>query len=131
MDNGEKEYNQTGKYKVAVASSDGIVVNQHFGRANTFSIYEVEQTGKCRLLEIRKVTPVCNGGNHDDGMLRKNIRIFEDCKYILVSRIGQGAATMMEQAGIIPMELPGIIEESIHKLETFEQLQSLYDEMGL
>lgn len=46
-------------YKVAVASSDGIVVNQHFGRADTFFIYEVAGTGNYRFLETRTVTPVC------------------------------------------------------------------------
>lgn len=113
-------------YKVAAASSDGIVVNQHFGRADTFFIYEVEGTGNYRFLETRIVTPVCNGGNHSEEKLCSNIRKFKDCKYILVSRIGTGAANAMEQAGIVPMELPGMIEESIGKLITYEQLQNLF-----
>lgn len=113
-------------YKVAAASSDGIVVNQHFGRADTFYIYEVAGTGNCRFLETRIVTPVCNGGNHNEERLCSNISKFKDCKYILVSRIGMGAANVMEQSGIVPMELPGMIEESIDKLITYEQLQNLF-----
>lgn len=31
------------KIRVAVASSDGIVVNSHFGRARDFYIYEVSE----------------------------------------------------------------------------------------
>lgn len=113
-------------YKVAVASSDGIVVNQHFGRAKTFYIYEVEGKGQHGLLEIRSVVPVCHGGNHDDKELRNNIHKLKDCKYILVSRIGTVAANLVEQSGIVPMELPGMIEDSIGKLITYEQLQSLF-----
>lgn len=117
---------ETGFYKAAAASSDGIVVNQHFGRADTFYIYEIAQNGEYRLLETRTVKPVCNGGNHNDQELRDNIRVFGDCKYILVSRIGAGAANMAEQSGITPMELPGLIEEAVEKLTVYEQLQNLF-----
>lgn len=114
------------KYKAAIASSDGIVVNQHFGRADTFYIYEIKENGKFSLLETRTVAPVCNGGNHNDDELRENIGKLKDCKYVLVSRIGPGAANMVEQAGLIPMELPGMIEEAVDKLVTYEKLQNLF-----
>ena len=125
MDKSVKEQPKAEVYKVAVASSDGIVINQHFGRADTFYIYEVTETGKYRLLETRIIAPVCNGGNHDDNGLWDNVSKFKDCKYILASRIGMGAANAMEQSGIIPMELPGIIGNSIGRLIAYEQLQSL------
>lgn len=127
MDNLVRESSDSETYKVAVASSDGIVVNRHFGRADTFYIYEVAEEDEYRLLETREVTPVCNRRDHDDDELRGNIDIFKDCKYILVSRIGPGAANIVEQSGIIPMELPGIIGESIHKLVTYQKLQNIFN----
>ena len=117
---------ETEVYKVAAASSDGIVINQHFGRADTFYIYEVAGTGNYRFLETRTVTPVCSGGNHNEKKLCSNINMFQDCKYIIVSRIGMGAADRVERSGIVPMELPGMIEESLGKLITYEQLQHLF-----
>lgn len=126
MDKPTNKRQKEGDYKVALASSDGIVINRHFGRAETFYIYEVIETGKYRLLEKRTVTPVCNGGEHNDDELRNNICRLEDCKYILAGRIGPGAANVIEKSGIIPMELPGMIEESIGKLFTYEQLQNLF-----
>ena len=126
MDNLARESSDAEIYKVAVASSDGIVVNQHFGRADTFYIYEVAESNEYRLLETRKVTPVCNRRDHDDDELRDNVGKFQDCKYILVSRIGPGAANVMDQSGIIPMELPGIIGESINKLINYERIQNLF-----
>lgn len=114
-------------YKIAVASSDGIVVNQHFGRADTFYIYEIRERVISETLEIRHVEPVCNGGDHNDEQLIENIRQFQDCKYLLVSRIGMRAASQAEQFNIIPMELPGIIEDSIKKLVSYEAINHLFE----
>lgn len=43
--------------KVAVASTDGIHINEHFGRASEFMIYEVDEEGKYSLIENRKTIP--------------------------------------------------------------------------
>lgn len=110
---------------IAVASSDGIVVNSHFGRATTFYIYE-EKEEQIRYVEKRKVEPVCTGGNHDDMKLRENLEKFSDCRYLLVSRIGNGAATMAESLGIDAYEIPGMIEESIQQLLRYEKIKKLF-----
>lgn len=93
------------KYKAAIASSDGIVVNQHFGRADTFYIYEIDERGKYVLLEKRNAVPICKGGNHDNSELENNMKKLSDCRYILVSRIGKRAEIAARQLGIIPMKL--------------------------
>ena len=51
MDKSAYEKHEEIVYKVAAASSDGIVINKHFGRADTFYIYEIAENGKYRLLE--------------------------------------------------------------------------------
>lgn len=114
-------------YNIAVASSDGIVVNQHFGRADKFLIYEVTDDGGYSFIEIRSVEPVCNCGNHDDGQLAENLQKIQDCKYLLVSKIGIGASVKAEQSGITPMELPDMIENSVRKVISFEQIQNLFE----
>ncbi|MGN0343164.1 MAG: NifB/NifX family molybdenum-iron cluster-binding protein [Roseburia sp.] len=113
-------------YLIAAASSDGIVVNSHFGRAETFYIYEVKNDDEIHLVEKREVTPVCNGGNHSDEKLKDNLLKFKDCRYLLVSRIGNGAANMAESLGIEVYELPGIIEESIHQLINYIKIEKLF-----
>lgn len=112
--------------KIAVASSDGIVVNRHFGHATQFYIYEIMEEEK-RLLEIRKVQSVCQGGNHDDRKLVETINKIADCNYLLVSRIGYGAATVAEQKGVIPYEIPGLIEESIQQLLNYIKIKKLFE----
>jgi Uncharacterized conserved protein len=111
---------------VAVASSDGIVVNSHFGRAKTFYIYEINERGEHFLREIRKMEPVCEGGTHQEQRLKESIGKLVDCKYVLVARIGSEAANALERFGIIPMELPGMLQVSLEKLITYEKLQNLF-----
>lgn len=114
-------------YKIAVASSDGVVVNQHFGHADKFLIFEVEDDSSFSFIETRAVKPVCNYGNHDDKHLTENLQRIKDCKYILVSKIGISASMHAEQLGITPMELPDMIEDSVRKVISFEQIQNLFE----
>ena len=113
------------KNLIAVASSDGIVVNNHFGKARTFYIYE-EKDDKITYVEKREVEPVCNGGNHDDDRLQENLEKFTDCKYLLVSRIGYGAAAAAQSYGIDTYELPGMIEDSIRQVINYEKVKYLF-----
>lgn len=122
----KENYVEPEKNLIAVASSDGIVVNQHFGRADTFYIYE-EKDGGITFLEKRNVNPVCESGNHDDEKLTANLKKFTDCKYLLVSRIGNGAANKAESLGIECYEISGIIEESIEQLQTYEKIKQLFN----
>ncbi|MCR5802852.1 MAG: dinitrogenase iron-molybdenum cofactor biosynthesis protein [Clostridia bacterium] len=114
------------RYLIAVASSDGIVVNNHFGHASTFYIYEVDND-VIELKEVRKVEPVCQTGEHDDKRLNENAEVFSDCDFLLASKVGDGAAAVLESKGIIPYQIPGIISESIDKLIRFEKVNKLFD----
>ena len=111
--------------RLAVASSDGIVVNRHFGHADKFYIYELDNGLK--LIEVRDVVPVCEAGNHDADKLRKNAEVISDCDYLLVSKIGDGAARVVESFGTDPYEIPGIIKESVEELIKFIKLKALFE----
>ena len=113
-------------YRIAVASSDGIVVNNHFGKARAFYIYEVKEE-ELTLLEVRKLPPVCEGGDHDEERLRENVEKLSDCTHLLVSRVGNGARAVLESRGISCYEIPGIISESIDKLVKYEQVNELFN----
>lgn len=112
-------------YRIGIASTDGLVVNQHFGRAESFLIADVDDDGQINVLEQRFLQPVCDGGNHDDDRLAENINKLADCNYLLVSRIGPGAESKLEERGIAAYEIPGIIEESVHKLLEYVEIQNL------
>lgn len=113
------------KYRIGVATSDGIVVNQHFGRASAFQIIDVDDRGEMTVVEQRTLEPICQGGDHDDNQMAQTVGKLSDCDYILVSRIGQRAADALEQSGIGAYELPGIIEESVRKLIAYAEVQKM------
>lgn len=103
------------KLKLAVASSDGKVINQHFGKASKFLIIETDGE-KIQVLELRENNPACGSleyGGHEDDALERSISLIKDCYAVLCSRIGGGAAEELLSRGIEPVEAPGFIEENV------------------
>lgn len=117
-------------YKIAVASTDGKVVNQHFGRANQFYIIEVNDECKYKAIELRKVPPVCQGGDHDEASMQRNIKLLSDCEYVLVSRIGQAAENALEQQGIEAYVIPDIIENAVYKLISYVKINRIINDIA-
>lgn len=117
-------------YKIAVASTDGKVVNQHFGKADQFYIIQVDDENKFELVEIRKLAPICQGGDHDDDAFGDHVRLLSDCAYVLVSQIGRRAEYELESQGIGAYVLPDLIENSINKLISYLEIDKMIDELA-
>lgn len=112
--------------KIAVASTDGKVVNQHFGRADKFYIFAADsEKGFLRCEEERKVCPVCHGGDHEDLAMQQAVENLSDCRYVLVSRIGMRAKNECEKNGITVFEIPDEIEIAVDKLLKYEEIQRM------
>ena len=102
-------------YKIAFASSDGKVVNQHFGRAKQFFIVEIE--GKdYRYIETRINEPSCQDFQHTEEAMNKSIELIVDCKAVFVARIGKGALAQVEGRGMKGIEAPYFIEDILKKV---------------
>lgn len=104
-------------YRVAVASSDGKYINQHFGHARQFLIFELEPGADFRFLELRETNPPCDGGEHHDDKLNRAVRAVTDCQFLLVSHIGPGAAQLAKSKGVIPFAYPDFIDIALDKLQ--------------
>lgn len=91
------------KLQIAVATRGGGLVNQHFGHAREFQIFEVSSTGT-KLLGHRRVDAYCQGGDGDDDVLKTVIRAISDCQAVLVAKIGHCPRRDLEKAGIIPID---------------------------
>lgn len=112
-------------YKIAVASSDGITVNQYFGRSEQFLIYEVnDEEWTYTQVEIRPNKAACQMGEHDNHALFLSAYNLRDCKYVIVSRVGPGARNALKDQGVEVYELPGIIEDSIEQMLNYLELQA-------
>lgn len=114
------------KYKVAVASTDGETVNQHYGRCEKFYIYSVDDEVGYDLTEERIVKPVCQDGSHNKEAMAESVKAFLDCRYIIVSRLGSAPASLLAANKITVMELPGSIDDAILSVWKFNRIQGLF-----
>lgn len=102
-------------YKIAVASSDGKDINQHFGRAEQFFVYEVENNN-FKFVELRKATDFHS--QHEDHVtkLKNTIKGLSGCKVVLVTQIGDGASRILRSNGIEAFDVEDSIENALNKL---------------
>ena len=101
---------------VAVASKGDNQINLHFGHADEFVIYSVDEA-EIRLLETRQVEHYCQGGYGDEDKREVILRALADCSALFVARVGAGPRAKLESAGIEAVDdYPyGLIEPSIRE----------------
>jgi nitrogen fixation protein NifB len=117
---------------MAVATTGQNLINQHFGHAREFLVYEVSESG-ARLIGPRKTDLYCTGDDHcgeageggasGDSILARTIAALEGCEIVLCARIGFEPWGELEAAGITP--------NGEHAMEPIEAaLSSVYREMA-
>ena len=90
---------------VAVATKGGGRVNQHFGHAGEFQIYEVDPAG-VRFVGHRKVENYCQGGWADDDVLEdKVIPTLAGIDAVFVAKIGGCPKKDLARAGIAAVDV--------------------------
>lgn len=99
-------------YRIAVASSDGVEVDLHFGHAGEFQIYDIKDENYS-FLESRYARPSCQHKSHNTNRFDRVIELLSDCDAIFVNQIGSGAAEYMITNGVRVFEAPYRIEEVI------------------
>lgn len=100
---------------VAVATKGGGLVNQHFGHADEFWIYEAAP-GFAKLAQTRSVARYCNGPSEcgeEESVLEKTIRMLSDCKAVLCSKIGPEPLDALATAGIEAIEAYDVIDKAV------------------
>ena len=89
---------------MAVPTKGGGVINEHFGHAREFLIYEASPAG-VRFIGHRKTMPYCEGGDtcgDGESALDETIRVLAGCEVVLCSKIGYEPWGQLEAAGIQP-----------------------------
>ncbi len=109
---------------MAIATSGQGVINQHFGHATEFLIYEASSKG-VRFVSHRKVDQYCVGNDEcgeKESALAGSIRALKGCEVVLCSKIGYEPWGLLEEAGIQPNG-----EYAMEPID--EAVQSVYEEM--
>ncbi len=91
------------KILVAVATKGQGVVNEHFGHAREFQVYEVSRAGST-FVGHRRVDTYCQGGYGEDETLETAIRAINDCVAVFASRIGSCPVKTLKASGIEPVD---------------------------
>ncbi len=101
---------------IAVASMEGMLVNQHLGEAQELLIYS-----KDGLIEKRK-TPESGGGMQRWQALAE---MLDDCRALLVSGIGKNPQETLKRHGVNVMVVEGMIDDAVALLFKGEQINHL------
>ncbi len=117
--------------KVAFATTNGVSVDEHFGRAGMFAVYDLNREGY-HFLEIRKfadgrdvaVEETKGMGRTHDALVEKKVSRLSDCKIVYLTEIGGPSASRLIRKGIMPVKVKEAvsIEESLEKL--FETIKT-------
>jgi nitrogen fixation protein NifB len=120
---------------MAVASAGQGLINQHFGHAREFLVYEASPTGVC-FIGLRKADLYCAGtencgeeevkkgeGRSAASILERTIAALSGCEVLLCARIGFEPWSRLEAAGIQP--------NGEHAMEVIEDaVLAVYREMA-
>ena len=89
--------------RVAVATQDRSKIDEHFGHADEFAVYDLGSEGP-KFLETRIVEHYCQGGFGDEDKREVILRALADCKALFVARVGDGPRKKLLGAGIEPVD---------------------------
>lgn len=95
---------------VAVASYEGILVNQHLGMADSLLIFEVNREGYRQIERRRTPRP----GSADRWQILAGQ--FSDCRALLVASLGQTPLEILSGCGLKVYQVDGLIEDALRDL---------------
>lgn len=100
------------KARIAVVSTDGIHVNEHFGKAERFLIYDLDD--QITRVEDRDVEPLSVGDpKHafDEDKFKRIAVLLNDCSKVFITQIGDPPAAKLKELGIEPVVYDGTIAD--------------------
>ena len=103
---------------IAVTSKDGKEINQHFGHAERFLIYSVEE-GQAKLIDERGVERYCSFD--PDHPLRAHLlksisAAIADCRAVVTAQIGEYPKGELERVGQEVFAISGPIKATLVEL---------------
>ena len=105
---------------VAVASYEGLLVNQHLGEAEQLYIFRETPNGY-KLVEQR-ATPAAGSGS----LRWKELgELISDCRALLVGGIGPSPSSIIGRSGVKIVEMTGLIDDGLDAVYKGKELKTL------
>lgn len=130
-------------YKIAVASSDGLRIDNSFGSARFFTVYEVSDN-EYHELEKRYVTSDtdevseadvsgtgcgsgngcgggsgCGSGSGCGGGADRKVGLISDCRCVVCTKIGFNVQKQLERKAISSFDVDCTIDEALGKITSY------------
>ncbi len=101
--------------RIALASNGGAEVDDHFGRAKFFRVYELTDGG-WSFVETRDAVAACqHPRTHGKTDFDRVIGLLDDCDALIVQKIGEGAAAYLIARGVRVFEASGPVGAVLDK----------------
>jgi nitrogen fixation protein NifB len=104
--------------RAAVASYEGVLVNQHLGMADYLLVFEITEKGCC-LVDRRRTPPRGDG----DERWQALSKLIDDCSVLLASSAGQRPVDILNASGIKVYEVEGMIEDALIAISEGKELR--------
>jgi MoaA/NifB/PqqE/SkfB family radical SAM enzyme len=107
--------------RIAVVSKSGTLVDQHFGHAEEFLVFETDGEA-VRFIEKRKTAKYCNGECDESDKWAPALKALSGCQVVLALRIGAVPEERLKKEGIRTVMTFGPIEEECRKAAAMDAL---------
>lgn len=96
--------------RIAAVSTDGLNVDDHFGKARRFLIYDLDD--RLTFVEERSTESLSLGDPahaFDADKFDRILSVLKDCSKVYVTQIGEAPAFKLKESGIEPVVYSGAI----------------------
>ena len=107
---------------VAVASMEGVLINQHLGEADRFLIYGMEKSNNRPFLVESRPAPPPGGGTMRWEAVAS---LLLDCRALLVNGAGESPKKVLHGSGMEIYTLDGLIEEGVSGVFTGKDMSRM------
>jgi len=98
--------------KVAFATTDGCLIDEHFGRAGRFAVLDFTPEGYAALPDLvfadgrdAAVESTRGRGDAHDEAVERKVEQLGDCRLVYLTAIGGPSAARMARRGIMPVKV--------------------------
>ncbi|MEN6331952.1 MAG: nitrogenase cofactor biosynthesis protein NifB [Smithella sp.] len=120
LENASRTWVTPDKPYVAVASMEGLFVNQHLGEAASLWIFG-DHDGKIEVIDLRSTPPPGEGLER----WRKMAVLLRDCNTVLAGGVGANPKTVLEQSGINVVVMEGLAMEGVEPILRGEEIPKI------
>ncbi len=106
---------------VAICTKSGICVDEHFGHADSFYVFEIDEY-EMMLKEVRFAERYCDcshtaPASHREDRLDKIWELLHDCNMLFTAKIGEPPRKYLEDKGLMIVEMDCPISDLREKLK--------------